>query len=61
MAVTFVGFIATILICYPYEQFFSIPVQIAAHIFTIIFAGLFKLACVLLMVGHKESQQAQVY
>ena len=54
MLVSFIGFLATILVTYPYAAYFSISAQITAHILTIVLAGLFKLACVVLMAGMHE-------
>lgn len=59
IALSFAGFIVSILVSYPYAASFSIPVQILAHISTIIFAGCFKVAVVALMAASKE-QRVQI-
>jgi hypothetical protein len=46
--------VACLLVSYPYAELFSIEVQVSAHIFTIIFAGSFKVAVVALMAASKE-------
>lgn len=46
--------IACLLISYPYAEQFSMPIQVAAHILTIIFAGSFKVAVVALMAASAE-------
>lgn len=51
---SFSAFIICLLISYPYAENFSIPVQVSAHILTIVFAGSFKLAVVVLMAATKE-------
>lgn len=47
MVVNFVLTIFCIVISYGYAEFFSLYSQIAAHLLTIVFAGIFKLAYVL--------------
>jgi len=54
LALSFAAFIACLLISYPYAESFSIPVQVGAHILTIVFAGSFKVAVVALMAANKE-------
>ena len=54
LAFSLIAFISCILISYPYADSFSIPVQVGAHIFTIVFAGSFKVAVVALMAATKE-------
>jgi len=54
MIITFIGFVACLLITYPYAEHFSITVQILGHILTIIFAGSFKVSVVSLMAAKKE-------
>lgn len=54
MTGSFLGFVACLLISYPYAQYFSIPLQVTAHIFTILFAAIFKVAVVSLMAAKKE-------
>ena len=49
--------ISSILISYPLAQSFSIPVQITAHISTIVFAGILKVGYVLRCVGLNELGQ----
>lgn len=51
---SFMGFIVSILVSYPYALNFSISTQILAHILTIIFAGCFKVSVVALMAATKE-------
>ncbi len=54
--ISFLGFIVSILVSYPYAVNFSISVQILAHILTIIFAGCFKVSVVALMAATKEKK-----
>jgi len=54
MAITFIGFIGCLLISYGWDDHFSINLQILAHILTIVFAGLFKIAVVVFMAAKKE-------
>jgi hypothetical protein len=54
MAGSFLVFAGCLLISYPYAQYFSLPLQVSAHIFTIIFAAIFKVAVVSLMAAKKE-------
>lgn len=56
MAVSLIGFVMSILVSYPYADNFSIPVQILAHISTIVFAGIFKVGVVALMASAKEKK-----
>lgn len=56
IGISFVALIACILISYPYAEHFSMPVQIGAHISTILLAGVFKVAIVGLMAATKELQ-----
>ncbi|GAA5132583.1 hypothetical protein [Thalassotalea piscium] len=51
---SFIGFISCLLISYPYAEYFSIGVQVSAHILTIVLAGIFKLTVVALMAATKE-------
>lgn len=51
---TFVGFVACLLITYSFAEHFSITVQIVGHIFTIVFAGIFKVSLVALMAAKRE-------
>lgn len=46
--------VTCLLISYPFAEDFSLPVQIGAHILTIVFAGAFKVAVVALMAASKE-------
>ncbi len=50
----FIGFIVCLLISYLWDDHFSINLQILAHILTIAFAGLFKIAVVVFMAAKKE-------
>lgn len=54
LALSFVGFIISILISYPYAEHFIMPVQIGGHILTIVFAGIFKVSVVAIMAATKE-------
>lgn len=54
LLLSFIGFTLCLLITYLWEQYFSLNQQILAHIFTIIFAAIFKVAVVLLMAASKE-------
>ncbi|GDY27585.1 hypothetical protein [Agarivorans sp. Toyoura001] len=49
--------ISSIVISYPLAQSFSIPMQITAHISTIVFAGILKVGYVLRCVGLNELGQ----
>jgi len=40
-----------LLMTFQFDQYFSIPVQVSAHIATIVFAGVFKVGYVLRCVG----------
>ena len=51
MIITLMVTLGCLYISFVIEQQFSIPVQIAAHITTIVFAGLFKLGYVIRCVG----------
>ncbi|WP_286262186.1 hypothetical protein [Thalassotalea atypica] len=51
---SFLATAACLLISYPYAELFSIPIQVAAHILTIVFAGSFKIAVVALMAVTSE-------
>ncbi|OIN25574.1 hypothetical protein [Vibrio barjaei] len=46
LVTTFVAMIVSILVSYPYAHLFTLPQQIAAHISTIIIAGLLKVSYV---------------
>ena len=61
MSLSLLGFVACILISYPYAELFSMATQISAHILTIIFAGVFKAAAVALMAANKELLKLQPY
>lgn len=54
LVLSLIGFIICLLISYPYAESFTIPVQVSAHILTIILAGIFKLTVVALMAATKE-------
>ncbi|WP_406608748.1 hypothetical protein [Agarivorans sp. JK6] len=57
MLVSLLVIISSIIISYPLAQAFSIPMQIAAHISTIVFAGVLKVGYVLRCVGFNELGQ----
>lgn len=61
LVISFAAFITCLLISYPYAESFSIPVQVAAHILTIVFAGSFKVAVVALMAATKELKSHNIY
>lgn len=52
--ITFSGFVTALLVSYPYAEYFSLGMQVTAHILTIIFAAIFKVAVVLIMAATKE-------
>jgi hypothetical protein len=54
LLITFTGFVTTLLVSYPYAEYFSLGIQVMAHILTIIFAAVFKIAVVLIMAASKE-------
>ena len=54
LMLSLIGFITCFLISYPYAEHFIIGVQVGAHILTIVFAGVFKVAVVALMAANKE-------
>ncbi|WP_163132693.1 hypothetical protein [Agarivorans sp. Alg241-V36] len=54
MLVSLVVIISSIIISYPLAQAFSMPMQITAHISTIVFAGVLKVGYVLRCVGFNE-------
>lgn len=56
MATSFVSFVVCLLISYPFAEQFSLLIQVLAHILTIVFAGLFKVAVVSLMAVSKEQR-----
>lgn len=58
LVVSLVAVFVCILISYPYADQFGIPVQISAHILTIVFAGTFKVSVVALMAAGKELKVA---
>ena len=51
LAVTLVGFVVSVLIAYPYAEYFQLSTQIASHIFTILLAAVFKVACIVRMIA----------
>ncbi|MPW29543.1 hypothetical protein F9L16_11085 [Agarivorans sp. B2Z047] len=57
MLVSLLVIISSIIISYPLAQAFSIPMQITAHISTIVFAGVLKVGYVLRCVGFNELGQ----
>lgn len=60
LAFSLIAFISCLLISYPYANNFSIPVQVSAHILTIVFAGSFKVAVVALMAATKELNNQKI-
>jgi hypothetical protein len=58
LVISFTLLITCLLISYPYAEQFSLPAQISAHILTIVFAGTFKVAVVVLMAASKELKLA---
>jgi len=54
MAFTLCSFFVCLLITFPFASYFSIPLQVSAHIFTIICAAIFKVSVVSLMAANKE-------
>jgi len=54
LLVSFTGFVATLLMSYQYAEYFSLILQVMAHILTIVFAAIFKVAVVVLMAATKE-------
>ncbi|MCK6264633.1 hypothetical protein KP803_15235 [Vibrio sp. ZSDE26] len=46
LALTFIAMIASIIIAYPLAEQFSLPVQIAAHLGTIVIAAFLKISYV---------------
>jgi hypothetical protein len=61
LAFSFLAFTGCVLISYPFADSFSIPVQVGAHILTIVFAGSFKVAVVALMAATKELNSQNVF
>jgi hypothetical protein len=54
LLISFTGFVATLLMSYQYAEYFSLILQVMAHILTIVFAAIFKVAVVVLMAATKE-------
>jgi len=48
---TLAGVVISILISYPYSEYFQLSIQIASHILTIVLAAIFKIACILRMIA----------
>jgi hypothetical protein len=58
LLISFAGFVATLLMSYQYAEYFSLILQVMAHILTIVFAAIFKVAVVVLMAATKELRAA---
>lgn len=54
MAISFIAFIAALLIGYQFNHLVSMPVEIAAHIGSMILPGFFKIGYVLRCIGRKH-------
>ena len=52
LCISLLGVLITLLISYPYAGYFSIPVQIFAHISTIVLAAIIKVSYVLRCVAQ---------
>lgn len=60
LCVSAVSFAITILISYPYASYFSLPIQILAHISTILLAAIFKVSYVMRCVAqHALGQEVR--
>jgi hypothetical protein len=60
LLISFAGFVATLLMSYQYAEYFSLMLQVMAHILTIVFAAIFKVAVVVLMAATKELRAANL-
>lgn len=54
LLLTVVALVMTVLVSYPFADQLSIPLQIAAHIGTLLFATLMKLSYILRLVSLKS-------
>lgn len=57
MGISLAGFISAILIGYQFNYLVSMPVEIAAHIASMLLPGLFKIGYVLRCIGRKHLGQ----
>ncbi|NRA85086.1 MAG: hypothetical protein HRU22_15355 [Gammaproteobacteria bacterium] len=55
-----VVFLGSILIAYPYSEYFQLPAQITAHILIMVLAGVIKVAFVARMVAQKGINESCV-
>ncbi|QJR82388.1 hypothetical protein CA267_017335 [Alteromonas pelagimontana] len=54
MAITLMLLVSTVLICYPFSEYFSVPTQIASHILMIVIAAALKISYVSRCVALHE-------
>lgn len=53
------GIVLTVLVAYSFAEYFPIPIQIVAHIGTLLFAGTLKLGYIVQLSGKHHLQQKQ--
>ena len=58
MLLSMIGFVISIAVSYIYAEYFSLFIQVFAHISTIVLAGIFKVAAVAVMAANKEIQKS---
>ena len=61
LAFSLITFISCLLISYSYADYFSLSIQVSAHILTLIFAGIFKVAVVAHMAATHKLNSLNVY
>jgi phosphoglycerol transferase MdoB-like AlkP superfamily enzyme len=54
LALSVVGLVISILIAYPYYEFFSMGAQLSAHLGVLLFATVLKIGYVMRLIGHYE-------